>query len=281
MLAHLFIFLLIISCSGSCSFKRVSKTKNIVYEPNHQLKLDVFSPLKSSVRGDVIIFIHGGNWRTGNKSIYRFVGKGFARKGITAVIINYRLSNKTTYPGMAADAAAAVKWTKENISKYKGDAGKIFLSGHSAGGNIAALLATDTRYFDSLKLNNPIKGVILIDAFGLDMNSYLKKQAGLFRDTIYYRAFTNDSLGWQDGSPAYHLREDMPRFLMLVSEKTYPFIMEDNLEFYYKLKEYQLNARLKLFKNRRHTRMITQFRNPHNKGYDLITEFLDEITKEN
>ena len=161
------VFLFVFS---SCA---VLKTKNIVYNKEHDLRLDVYSPKKVDKPKKVLVFIHGGNWVHGKKSIYKFFGKGFAKKGIVTVIINYRLSENVTYDSLTINSAMAVKWVKQNIGQYNGDTNSIFVSGHSAGGHLAALIATDDSYFNKLNIRNPIKGTILIDAFGLDMYTYL------------------------------------------------------------------------------------------------------------
>jgi acetyl esterase/lipase len=257
---------------AACAGPRISKHRNITYDRTHNLKLDVFTP-RNEIPKATVIFIHGGRWRAGDKSMYRFFGRCMARKGYTAALIDYRSSRKTGFNGMATDAAASVKWVRENIGSYGGTAEKVFLAGHSAGGHLAALIATDTFYFDSLRLA-PVDGVILIDAFGLDINRLLQNGPRP-KNSFYYKAFTRDSVNWKKASPANHLRDNMPPFLLLVGARTFSFIKEDNFEFFYNLKTYQLNARLKLIKGKGHLAMIMQFRKPWSKVYQEILEFID------
>ena len=80
-----------------------------------------------------------------------------ARKGIITVIIDYRLSPSIAYKGMTTDVAMAIQWVQENIGSYGGNNNKVFVSGHSAGGHLAALIATDNQYFDSLGKSIPFK----------------------------------------------------------------------------------------------------------------------------
>jgi len=258
---------------SSCSIKPVTKFKNITYNPSKQLQLDVYAPRKLKEPAKVLVFVYGGNWIHGKKSLYRFFGKGMARKGIVCAVVNYRLSPKTDISGMANDVAEAVKWLKDNSSTYKADTNHFFISGHSAGGHIAAMLATDNRYFKNLQMNNPIKGTVLIDAFGLDMYSYLmiSKNPG---DSIYKLTFTTDPANWKKTSPIYYLNDETPPFLMFVGGKTYPVIRQLNADFFMELKKHQPGASIINVKGKRHVPMIFQFYNPRAKPYKPIIEFI-------
>ena len=85
----------------SCSFQSVTKSKNIIYDPENKLALTIFSPKNKTEPKEIFVFIYGGNWKKGNKSLYNFFGKRMAGKGIVTVIIDYRLSPITDYRGMA------------------------------------------------------------------------------------------------------------------------------------------------------------------------------------
>ena len=138
------IFTRIIAClilisTSSCAFKRIHREKNIIYMKTDSTRsipsqmLTVFSP-KKPVDKNVLIFIHGGSWRSGNKNLYSFFGSRMARKGVVTVIINYPLSPVGDFNDMAYASATSVKWVYENIDRFGGDRNKIFISGHSAGG---------------------------------------------------------------------------------------------------------------------------------------------------
>jgi acetyl esterase/lipase len=260
---------------GSCAFKSVTKKKDITYDTQHKLQLDIYSPKKIPKPKEVFVFIHGGRWNSGRKGQYKFLGKRMARKGIVAVIIDYRLSPSTAYKGMATDAATALKWVKENIASYGGDKNKIFVSGHSAGGHLAALVTADNLYFDSLNIPNPIRGAILIDAFGLDMYKFLSND-NYKKDKTYYAMFTSDPQTWKDGSPLYKLRAGMPPFLIFVGGKTYPYITESSSDFSNALKDYQPDIKIITAKKKRHIPMITQFFNTGNKTYKEIIGFMEK-----
>lgn len=268
-------FLLLAACLlfSSCSIKPVSKTKNITYSSKQNLQLDVYAPRKIKEPKKVLIFVHGGNWIHGKKSIYPFYGKGMARKGVIGVVINYRLSPATDYKGMAMDVAEAVKWVKDHCSSFGGNPDSIYISGHSAGGQLAALVATDDSYIESLGMKNPIKGTVLIDAFGLDMYRYFSLSKSE-KDTMYRRVFSNDPATWKKASPAYHLSKNMPPFIMFMGGKTYPVIKQMNQEFYAEVIKYQPATQLITVKRKRHVPMIFQFINPGARAYKQILEFI-------
>jgi acetyl esterase/lipase len=259
---------------SACSIKPVRKTKNVTYSASNNLQLDVYAPQKLKEPKKLLLFVHGGNWIHGKKSIYRFYGKGLARKGLIGVVINYRLSPTANYEGMATDVATAVKWVKDNCSAFGGDTSNIYISGHSAGAQLAGLVAYDDSYFKKLGIQNPIKGTVLIDAFGLDMYRYFSLSTSE-KDTMYKRVFTNDPATWKKASPAWHLSKGNPPTLMFVGGKTYPVIKQVNNEFYAQLTHYQSNAQLIIVKGKSHAPMIFQFINPRVKAYRQILEFME------
>jgi acetyl esterase/lipase len=144
----------LLTLSG-CSLKSISRSKDIVYTQagktvRTEQRLSIFAPKKQKQAADVLVFIHGGNWNSGKKSQYNIMGSHWAKKGIVYVIIDYPLSPAADYKEMAAASAASVKWVKENIGRYGGNPGRIFVSGHSAGGHLAALISVDDQYFKQL-----------------------------------------------------------------------------------------------------------------------------------
>jgi acetyl esterase/lipase len=259
----------------------VTKHKDITYMPANEkihspdLKLDVFSPKNTETKKDVFIFLHGGGWSKGKKSQYKFFGKRLARKDVVGVIIDYPLSPAANYNDMAIASALAVKWVKENIDKFGGNPDRIFISGHSAGGHLAALISVKEKYFDSLGLKDPLKGVILIDAAGLDMNKYLTDQEQSGGDH-YLAAFTKDHAKWKDASPIYFLHPGVPPMFVFTGGKTYPNIRDSNERFVTELAKYAPNLGYKIVRGKHHIPMIFQFYNARNPLYKDILRFMKD-----
>ncbi|WKK74177.2 alpha/beta hydrolase [Marivirga salinae] len=235
--------------------------------------LNIFSPKKSETLKPVFIFIHGGSWDSGKKELYSFFGKRLARKEMVAVIIDYPLSPEYIISDMTTATAQSVKWVKENIDNYGGDPNQIYVSGHSAGGHLAALLSTKDEYFEALDIKNPIKGAILIDAAGLDMYTFLKKKnypAG----TSYLKTFTNDSVIWKEHSPIYYIDENDPPLLIMMGGNTLPGILSSTKRFLEEYKEIVPDPNYHLQEGKKHAPMILQFFNSNNKTYDWIEAFI-------
>jgi acetyl esterase/lipase len=193
--------------------------------------LDIYTPEKKDKKTTVVVFIHGGKWKVGNKDLYRFLGKKFTKHAITAVIINYRLSpTAQDYTTMAMDCAHAVKWVYEHIEEYGGDQNKIYLLGHSSGGHLSALIASNNRFFDSVGISNPVKGCILMDPFGLTIDSYL--QAPPKKDQWMYNIFTKNKEVWKDAACVNYIKEDSLKFSIYNGFNSPSKIKKDSNLFY-------------------------------------------------
>jgi len=264
---------------ASCSFRGVNRSKDIIYLEQGQIEsvpeqhLNIFSPRNQKELKDVFVFIHGGNWNSGRKEIYSFFGNRMARKGVVAVIIDYPLSPEATYKEMGLSSARAVSWIHENIKNYGGDPDKIFVSGHSAGGHLAALIAVRDEYFSPAGKINPIKGAIMIDAAGLDMFGYLQ-ESNYPEDNTYIKTFTNDPLVWKEASPMYHLYKGMPPFLIFRGGRTYKSIIKSNEKFVDTLEAYVDSVNYNVQERKKHVPMITQFIWTWNSNYKEILEFM-------
>lgn len=276
---YLFAALGIFLSVTGCAFKSVHRNKHITYKAAELNKssqeLNVFAPADKHKLKPVLIYVHGGSWNSGNKKLYSFLGSRMARKGVVTVIPDYPKSPAAGYNEMAVAIAAAVKWTKQNISRYGGDSNRIFISGHSAGGHLAALVSIKNDYFKNLEITNPIKGIILIDAAGLDMYGYLKEQ-NFAEGERYLKTFSNDPLTWKAASPIYFLQQGMPPMLIYQGGKTYPSISIGNKKFTDSLKGYDVKFSYHILPGKKHVPMITQFLNPYNQRYKEILTFMKE-----
>ena len=237
--------------------------------------LDVYVPRVKNKQTEVLVFIHGGKWVSGNKDMYNYIGVNFAEKGKAVVIINYRHSPDVKYEAMAMDCANALKWVQGQIEYYGGDKNKIYISGHSAGGHLAALITVNNRFFDSLQIQNPIKGCVLIDAFGMDLHTYFTNDSKTkdfheeFKDV-----FSNDSASWKDASPIYFLKPGLPKFLLYVGDKTVPVIRKEVPMFHAALIRSGNPAPLYILPNKKHLDMVIQFFDFRCEAVDTIIKFM-------
>ena len=119
---------------------------SVVYDTERDLSLDIYKPKDSTTPAPVVIFFYGGSWKTGERAQYRFVGERLAESGVLAIVADYRTYPRTTFPGFVEDGARAVAWSHRHAADYGGDPNRVFVAGHSAGAQIAALIGTDASY---------------------------------------------------------------------------------------------------------------------------------------
>jgi arylformamidase len=101
-------------------------------------RLDVFPAAQEDA--PVLVFVHGGYWRALDKKDFSFVAPAFTRHGACVVIPNYALCPDVTVPHITLQVARAVAWTWKNIAAHGGDPRRITVAGHSAGGQLAAMM---------------------------------------------------------------------------------------------------------------------------------------------
>ena len=138
--------------------------------PNHERQLlDVVSP-KGAANAPVVFWIHGGGWQTGDKASVQIKPQAFVDKGYVFVSTNYRLLPEVDMETIVRDVAKSVHWVVDHISKHGGDPKRIFVMGHSAGAQLAALICTDDRFLNAegVSLSN-IKGCVPVDGDTFDV----------------------------------------------------------------------------------------------------------------
>ena len=128
--------------------KSITVQSNVVFDAKHHLALDVYRPANVE-HAPIVVFFYGGDWMRGKRRWYRFAGAALAARGVMVVIPDYRKYPKVKMAGFMRDAAHAVAWVHDHATQLGGDPGNIFLMGHSAGGQIAALLATDPAWLEA------------------------------------------------------------------------------------------------------------------------------------
>ncbi len=113
-------------------------------DPRH--RLDVYRPRAALSGAPVIVFLHGGRWRSGSKADYRLLGSALTRRGFVVVVPNARLAPAHRFPAWVEDGARAVRWTADHAAALGGDPARITLVGHSSGAHTVALLVLDERW---------------------------------------------------------------------------------------------------------------------------------------
>lgn len=270
-----FLFLSTLIMFGFNSFAQISKKKDIIYKAgstSERHQLDVYYPENIKEKKDVIIYFHGGSWKGGKKDTYKFLGKRFAKKGFVVVIANYRLSPEVKYEAMADDCAAAVNWVYDNIDEFSGDKNKITVSGHSAGGHLAAFISFNDQYEE---VQSKIHKTILIDPFGLDMFTYFNEYKNDYAEGLKKNTFGYKPEEWKTASPLYSIKPDFKiPVLVLVGGKTFPTILQSTAVFHDRMKQAGNETTLTTIEGKKHIGMISQLFFKRNHTYDVMIDFI-------
>ncbi len=138
------------------------RIKDLPYDTDTRHILDMYVP-KHKKSDDIIVFVHGGSWDTGNKNEYQFAGLAFSQLGYVTAVPNYRLYPQVQFPQFIDDIAKAIAslpkhLTLQGVSEHK--MLNIILIGHSAGAHTAAMLTADPCYLARANAQVNIKACI-------------------------------------------------------------------------------------------------------------------------
>ena len=123
--------------------------RDLAYGTDPRQKLDVYVPSGLKGPAPVLLFFYGGSWLGGHKADYLAFGQAFASAGIVTVVADYRVYPQVKYPAFVEDAAGALAWVHGHIAQHGGDAARVFVSGHSAGGFNAVMLASEPKFIEA------------------------------------------------------------------------------------------------------------------------------------
>ncbi|MXP44532.1 alpha/beta hydrolase [Allopontixanthobacter sediminis] len=178
--------------------------------PDPQQKIAVYNAEGDEAAKPVIVFVHGGSWRSGDPDDYSFVARALAPEGFTVVLAGYRLGNGGEYPAMLQDTASAIAWTRQNVARYGGDPDAILVAGHSAGAYNVVQVALDRHWLERAGVSpSVIMGVVGLsgpyDFLPLDSDST--------------KAAFGDAPDLPATQPVNYLRADAPPMLLIHGEK--------------------------------------------------------------
>jgi CubicO group peptidase (beta-lactamase class C family) len=186
--------------------------------------LDVYSP--HGAKGlPVVFWIHGGGWQVGDKTSVQIKPKVFVEKGFVFVSTNYQLLPSVDMATIFRDIAKSIHWVHDHIAEYGGDPKRLFVMGHSAGAQLAALICIDDRYLKAEGLSlDIIKGCVPVDGDTFDVPAIIetaetrRRVHGLPQAKFGHREkFGNDAAKHKDYSAVTHVAKDkgIPPFLIL------------------------------------------------------------------
>lgn len=239
---------------GSTGRHSVKTYKNLAYASGPQQKLDLFIP-QSKTALPLLIYIHGGGWSFGDKAA--FEPAPHLLDGFAVASINYRLTVEAPHPAQIDDVRSAVRWLKRNAKNFGLNPDQFIVFGESAGGHLAALLATTCHNRSNAEGNESEKILGAIDYSGpSNFTSMLKqckseKQKELFQQNglifkLLGGRLKNKTNVAKDASPVSHVSNSCPPILIVhgLSDPVIP--AEQSIEFAEKLKSAGANPVLVL-----------------------------------
>lgn len=212
------------------SFASVKESRNLVYcvTGDRQLKIDAFIPtVRSKVKTPAILIIHGGGWRSGNRTQHIPLAQHLAAAGYASFTVEYRLSTEALYPAAVYDLKAALRWMRAHAKKFNLDTSKIAVLGFSAGGELAAFVGSTSNLakFEKKDCNagysSDVQAIVDIDG----TLSFVHPDSGEGDDSRSTSAATywfgyskkdNPAL-WIEGSPLTHVANNRAPILFLNS----------------------------------------------------------------
>jgi len=241
---------------------------DIAYGERDRQTLDVYVPDERAAGAPVVVFFYGGSWQNGSKEGYRFVGQALASRGIIAVLPDYRLYPPTTFPGFVDDAAKAVAWSYRHASEYGGDPSHLFVSGHSAGAHIAALLATDGHYLADA-------GISISDLAGFVGMSGPYDFLPI-KDPVLQEIFAPKS-DWPRSQPINFVDGDEPPMLLMHGDADNTVYPKNSRNLATKINDSGGSAILKIYPGVDHVGLIAPFAAPLRMTGDELDDFADFV----
>jgi len=227
-------------------------------------RLDMYVP-KGQRDVPVVVFVHGGGFTVGIKDQYGFVGEVLASRGIATAVINYRLSPKASYPGHVQDVARAFAWVRAHATEYGGKADKIFVSGHSAGATLVAMLGADPAYLKEVGESlDHVAGVIPISG-----SFTQSSRSGMFQGAVPV-----DSEVLRNASAINHVAGAHPPFLILFGDKDAPRTGQDAEQMAKALVGAGNSAEVHEIADHAHMDMITGIMSPSDPGLKFLLDFV-------
>ena len=261
-------------------YPNVKEEKEIVYTKinERELHLDAFYNT-ASAKKPAIVILHGGGWKSGNKSQMETFAQEMASKGFSCFTIEYRLSLEAKYPAAIFDVKKAIQYIKINANKFNVDTTKIAVLGCSSGGQMAALIGTtnSNSLFENKDNNNKISSTVqaIIDIDGILAFKHPESQEGAVAGLWLGGSYEEKPEIWEQASALTHTDKNTPPTLFINSSIDRFHAGRDDMIAI--LNRYKIYNEVKTIEKSPHS---FWFLNPwYDESITYTTQFLDTIFK--
>src|SRR3954471_8699372 len=158
---------LVVALAAAAQGQTIRRDVSYAGSDDAKRTLDVYAPAGAK-NLPVVFWVHGGGWQAGDKSDVKLKPQWFMDKGFVFVSTNYRLLPAVDMGTLHRDVAKAFRWVEDHVAEYGGDPRRVWVGGHSAGAQLAALICTDEGY---LKEQN-VSFDVLIGCVPVDGDTY-------------------------------------------------------------------------------------------------------------
>lgn len=218
------------------------ESKDVIYFESNDKKLylDIFE-FKHEELKPAVLLIHGGGWKSGNKSMLTPLAQSIAQKGYNCFTIEYTLSTEAIYPKSVDDVLEAINHIKSNALKYNIDTLKIAIVGCSSGGQMASLIGT--KYFDKVNAIVNIDGILAFH--------HPQSKEGTLAAEWLGGTYDEKPDIWQDASALNHVSKKTPPILFINSQ--YERFHAGRDQMIEQLNNYNIYSKIQTIKNSPHT----------------------------
>jgi len=194
---------------------KIRVLRDVAYGSDTLQHMDVYMPQSATTNAPVLLMVHGGAWRGGDKAAQAVVENKAAywvSKGWVLVSINYRLQPNSGPLEQLQDLVQALGMAQSMSGSWGADPGKFVLMGHSSGAHLVALLSASPEMALSLG-TRPWLGAVLLDSAALDVPALMRQR----HLRLFDAAFSNDPEYWRVTSPVHQLNASGPPVLLVCS----------------------------------------------------------------
>ena len=188
---------------------------DVAYGPHERQRFDVYLPKPRPTGAPIILLVHGGGWRHGDKgadSVVEHKVRHWVSQGVILVSTNYRLLPEAAPLEQADDVARALAAVQQRSGEWGGDAHRLVLMGHSAGAHLVALLGASPERVAAAGAT-PWRATVSLDSAALDLPAIMQR-AHL---RLYDQAFGDDPANWRAASPRHQQHTAGPPLLAVCS----------------------------------------------------------------